>query len=83
MAVWRSCVYGLHALESKRVLKRHAIDHGDVVEPWRCRGAKEALGVVRLLYSDTLSVRLCRLGHPPLGAPSGGFLVAKEASSRG
>jgi hypothetical protein len=29
--------------------------------PWRCRGAKEALGVIRLLCSDTLSVRLCRL----------------------
>jgi hypothetical protein len=30
--------------------------------PWRCRGAKEALGNVRLLYSDTLHVRLCWLG---------------------
>ena len=29
---------------------------------WQCRGAKEALGIVRLLYSDTLRVRLCRLG---------------------
>jgi len=30
--------------------------------PWRCRGAEEDLRVVRLAYSDTLSVRLCRLG---------------------
>jgi hypothetical protein len=30
--------------------------------PWRCRGAKEALGIVRLLYFDTLRVRLCWLG---------------------
>jgi hypothetical protein len=30
--------------------------------PWRCHGAEEALCVVRLLCSDTLSVRLCRLG---------------------
>jgi hypothetical protein len=30
--------------------------------PWWCRGAKEALGIIRLLYSDTLRVRLCRLG---------------------
>jgi hypothetical protein len=30
--------------------------------PWRCRGAEEALGVVRLLCSNTLSVRLCWLG---------------------
>jgi hypothetical protein len=30
--------------------------------PWRCHGAEEALNVVRLLCSDTLSVRLCRLG---------------------
>jgi hypothetical protein len=30
--------------------------------PWRCHGAEEALGVVRLLCSDTLRVRLCRLG---------------------
>ena len=29
---------------------------------WRCRGAKEALGIVRLLYSDILRVRLRRLG---------------------
>jgi hypothetical protein len=29
---------------------------------WRCRGAEEALGVIRLLCSDTLSVKLCRLG---------------------
>jgi hypothetical protein len=29
---------------------------------WCCRGAKEAPGVVRLLCSDTLSVRLCWLG---------------------
>jgi hypothetical protein len=30
--------------------------------PRRCRGAKEALGVIWLLCSDTLHVRLCRLG---------------------
>jgi hypothetical protein len=30
--------------------------------PWWCRGAKEASGVVRLLCSDTLRVRLCRFG---------------------
>jgi hypothetical protein len=30
--------------------------------PWQCHGAEEALGVIRLLYSDTLRVRLCRLG---------------------
>jgi hypothetical protein len=30
--------------------------------PWHCCGAKEALGIVRLLYSDMLSVRLCWLG---------------------
>jgi hypothetical protein len=30
--------------------------------PWWCRGAEEALGIVRLLYSDTLRVRLCQLG---------------------
>jgi hypothetical protein len=30
--------------------------------PWRYRRAKEALGVVRLLCFDMLSVRLCRLG---------------------
>jgi hypothetical protein len=30
--------------------------------PWRCRGAEEALGVIGLLCSDTLRVRLCRLG---------------------
>ena len=29
---------------------------------WRCRGAEEALGIVRLLCSNTLNVRLCRLG---------------------
>jgi hypothetical protein len=30
--------------------------------PWQCRGAEEALGTIRLLCSDTLRVRLCRLG---------------------
>jgi len=30
--------------------------------PWRCCGAKEALGIVRLLCSDTLHVMLCQLG---------------------
>jgi hypothetical protein len=30
--------------------------------PWRCCGAEQTLGVVRLLCSDTLSVRMCRLG---------------------
>jgi hypothetical protein len=30
--------------------------------PRQCRGAEEALGVVRLACSNTLSVRLCRLG---------------------
>jgi hypothetical protein len=29
---------------------------------WRCCGVEEALGVIRLLCSDTLSVRLCQLG---------------------
>jgi hypothetical protein len=29
--------------------------------PWRCRGAKEALDVIRLLCSDILCVRLCWL----------------------
>ena len=29
---------------------------------WRCHRAKEALGVGRLFYSDTLCVRLCWLG---------------------
>jgi hypothetical protein len=30
--------------------------------PWQCRGAEEALGVIRLLCSDTPRVRLCQLG---------------------
>jgi hypothetical protein len=30
--------------------------------PWCCRGAREALGIVRLLYSDARTVRLCQLG---------------------
>jgi hypothetical protein len=30
--------------------------------PWRCRGVEEALDIVQLACSDTLSVRLCRLG---------------------
>jgi hypothetical protein len=30
--------------------------------PWRCRGAEEALGIVRLLCSNTLSVMLFWLG---------------------
>jgi hypothetical protein len=30
--------------------------------PWRCREAEEALAIVRLLCSDTLSAKLCRFG---------------------
>jgi hypothetical protein len=30
--------------------------------PWRCRGTEGALGIIRLLCSDMLGVRLCRLG---------------------
>ena len=30
--------------------------------PWWCCGVEEALGVIQLLCSDTLRVRLCRLG---------------------
>ena len=51
--------------------------------PWLCGRAEEALGVVRLACSDTLSVRLLRLGLASPGAPSGVFLVAREVSSRG
>jgi hypothetical protein len=29
---------------------------------WQCHGAEEALGIIRLACSNTLSVRLCRLG---------------------
>ena len=29
---------------------------------WQCRRAEEALGIVRLLYSDTLSVKQCWFG---------------------
>jgi hypothetical protein len=33
---------------------------------WLCRGDKESLGIVRLLYFDTLRVRLC--WHGPASA---------------
>jgi hypothetical protein len=50
---------------------------------WRCHGAEEALGIVRLLCSDTLCVKLCQLGPASLGGLSGVFLEVKEVSSRG
>jgi hypothetical protein len=50
---------------------------------WQYHGAKEALGIIWLLCSNTLRVRLCRLGPASLGGPSGVFLVAKEVGSRG
>ena len=70
-------VYGLRAPESRRVLQRCSVDCGGVVEPkkpWASFG-----------YSV---LTLCVLGYvgldwPPLGGPSGVFLVAKEVSSRG
>ena len=34
----------------------------EIKRPCWYRGAKEALGVVQLLCSDTLHVKLCRLG---------------------
>jgi hypothetical protein len=50
---------------------------------WWFRGAEEALGVVRLLCSDTLHVKCVDLDRPPPGEPSGVFLVAKEVGSMG
>jgi hypothetical protein len=50
---------------------------------WWCYGAEEALGVVRLLCSDTLHVRLCRLRLASPDGPSGVFLAVKEVSFRG
>ena len=50
---------------------------------WRCHRAKEALGVGRLFYSDTLCVRLCWLGPTSPGGSSGVFLMVKEVGSRG
>jgi hypothetical protein len=51
--------------------------------PWRCHEAEEALDVVQLLCSDTLHVSCVDLDWPPLGEPSGVFLVVKEVGSRG
>ena len=50
--------------------------------PWQCRGAEEALVVIRLLCFDTLSVKICRLGPVSTRSASGGFLVLKEAGLR-
>jgi len=36
MALWGSVDYGLHALESKRVLQQRHMDLGIVVEPKKC-----------------------------------------------
>jgi hypothetical protein len=35
---------------------------GALCGPWWCCGAEEALGIVWLLFSDTLHARLCQLG---------------------
>jgi hypothetical protein len=51
--------------------------------PWRCRGAEKALGVVRLLYSNTLSVRLCRLGPTSPGCAFRRLLGGKGGQFEG
>jgi len=70
-------VYGLHVLESRRVLLQRSVDRGDVMEPkkpWASSGC-----LVLTLYVPS-GVDLDR---PPLGGPSIVFLVAKEVDSRG
>jgi hypothetical protein len=70
-------VYGLRALESRRVLQRCAVDRGGVLEtkkPWASFGCS----VLTLCMSGYVG-----LDRPPLGGPCGVFLVAEEVSSRG
>ena len=70
-------VYGLHALESRRVLQQCSMDRGGVVEPKKPL-ASSGCSVLTLCVSGCVG-----LDQPPLGGPSGVFLLAKEVGSRG
>jgi hypothetical protein len=54
-------VWGDESLRSTRVGGQEGLAVA-LYGPWWCRGAEEALDVVRLLCSDTLHVMLCWLG---------------------
>jgi len=76
MAVWGEFVYGLRAPESRRVLKRCAMDRGgDLVlkKPW----VSSSCSILTLYLSGYVG-----LDRPPLGGPSRVLLVVKEVSSR-
>jgi hypothetical protein len=51
--------------------------------PWRYLGAEEALGIVRLLCSNTTCQALSAWIGLPRVRPSGVFLVAELVGSRG
>jgi hypothetical protein len=69
--------YCLHAPESRRVLQRRSMDRGDVVEPKKL-WASSGYSVLTLCVSSCVG-----LDRPLPSAPSGDFLVVKEAGSRG
>jgi len=77
MAVCGGCVYGLHVLESRRVLQRRSVDGGGVVEPKK-PWASSRCSVLTLYMLGCVGLDL-----PPLGGPSGVFLVMNEVGSRG
>jgi hypothetical protein len=51
--------------------------------PWRCRGAKEALGLFDCSILTLYMSGYVGLDRPPPGGPSGVFLAVKEVDSRG
>ena len=73
--LFRGCVYGLHEPESRRVLQRCSVDYGVVVEPKK-PWVSSSCSILTLCMSGCVG-----LERPPLGGPSGVFLVAKEVGS--
>jgi hypothetical protein len=77
MTVWGSVAYGLHALESRRVLQQRRVDRGDVVEPKKL-WASSGYSVLTHSVSGFVS-----LDRPPPGVPPRSFLAMKAAGLRG
>ena len=69
-------VYGLRAPECRWILQQCAMDRGGVLEPKKPWASFDC-SVLTLYVSGCVG-----LVRPPLGGPSGVFLVAKEVGSR-
>lgn len=77
IVVWRALVYGLHTLESRRVLPRCLVDCRDVLVPKKLWASFDCLAL-----TPYMSGRSYCLGLPSLGVASRVFLMSRKAGLR-